>query len=58
MTSRIAASVSRAMRRVVSAPAQHHVHCHIDAGGRPYVCDYARCESPGVSLDEVQLLQP
>lgn len=49
MTSRIAASVRGAMRRVVSAPAQHDVHFHIDSAGRPYVCDYARCESPAVS---------
>jgi hypothetical protein len=49
MTSRIAASVSRALRRAVSAPAQHDVHFHVDSAGRPYVCDYARCDSPGVS---------
>ena len=35
MTSRIAASVSRALRRVASAPAQHDVHFHVDSpGGR------------------------
>jgi hypothetical protein len=49
MTSRIAVSVGRALRRVVSAPAQQDVHFHVDSTGRPYVCDYARCESPAVS---------
>jgi hypothetical protein len=58
MTSRIATSISRVLGRVAPAPARHDVHCHFDSAGRPYVCDYARCESPGVSVGEVQHPQP
>ncbi len=54
MTSRIAASVNRALRRVI--PVQHDVHCHVDSGGRPYVCDYARCDSPGLTPDEAMVV--
>ncbi len=56
MTSRIAASVNRALRRVVPTTAQHDVHFHVDSVGRPYVCDYARCDSPGLTADEAGLL--
>jgi hypothetical protein len=55
MTSQIAASVSRVLRRVVPATTQHDVHFHVDPGGRPYVCDYARCESPGLTCHEAQV---
>jgi hypothetical protein len=52
MTSRIATSVSRALRRVIPVTVQHDVHFHVDSVGRPYVCDYARCDSPGLTADE------
>jgi hypothetical protein len=55
VTSRIASSVSRALRRVVPATVQHDVHFHVDSVGRPYVCDYARCDSPGLTADEAVL---
>ncbi len=54
MTSRIAASVGRALRRVIPATVQHDVHFHVDSVGRPYVCDYARCDSPGLTQDETE----
>jgi hypothetical protein len=53
MTIRLAASVGRVLRRGVATEAQHDVHGHLDSVGRPYVCDYARCDSPGVSVDEI-----
>ena len=56
MTSRITASVNRALRHVTRGTVQHQVHCHVDSGGRPYVCDYARCDSPGLSPDEAVLV--
>ena len=56
MTSRITASVNRALRCVTPGTVQHQVHCHVDSGGRPYVCDYARCDSPGLSPDEAVLV--
>jgi hypothetical protein len=31
------------------------VHFHIDADGRAYVCDYARCDSPALTLKEASL---
>jgi hypothetical protein len=52
MTARIARSVGRVLRRAVPATAQHDIHFHFDSVGRPYVCDHARCESPGVNVDE------
>ena len=56
MTSRIATSIGRALRRGVPPVVQHDVHCHLDSAGRPYVCDYARCESPGLTADEAVLV--
>ena len=56
MTSRIAGSVNRALRRVIPATVQHDVHCHVDSVGRPYVCDYARCDSPGLTPNEAVLV--
>ena len=29
------------------------VHFHADAAGRPFVCDYARCDSARLSASEV-----
>jgi len=56
MTSRIATSISRALRRAIPAAVQHDVHFHVDSGGRPYVCDYTRCDSPGLTADEAVLV--
>jgi hypothetical protein len=56
MTSRIAASVNRALRRVIPAAVHDDVHFHLDSVGRPYVCDYARCDSPGLTTDEAVLI--
>ncbi len=56
MTFRIAASVNRALRRSVPATVQHDVHFHVDSVGRPYVCDYARCDSPGLTAEETELV--
>jgi hypothetical protein len=37
----------------MAASEQHDVHhFHVDSVGRPYVCDYARCDSPGLTSDE------
>lgn len=52
MTARIAASVGRVLRRAVPVAAAHDIHFHFDSVGRPYVCDHAKCESPGVRVDE------
>jgi hypothetical protein len=41
-----------------SSLAEHDIHFHVDSVGRPYVCDYAQCESPGVSVDEARLVEP
>ena len=56
MTSRIAASVNRALRRRTPATAQHDVHFHLDSVGRPYVCDYERCDSPSLTTAEAVLI--
>ena len=56
MTSRIAASVGRALRHVIPDTVQHDVHFHVDSVGRPYVCDYARCDSPSLTPDEAVLV--
>jgi len=34
---------------------QDHVHFHAGSDGRPYVCDYQRCDSPGLTRGEVSL---
>lgn len=52
MASQIAASVGRALRRVVSITPHDDVHFHVDSEGRPFACDYRRCDSPGLTLDE------
>ncbi len=50
MTQRISAKI----RRFLDAPsAQDSVHFHLGHDGRPYVCDFARCDSPGLTVDEV-----
>jgi hypothetical protein len=50
MTRRIAASIARALR---AKPTHDNVHFHVDSDGRPFVCDFDRCESPALSLVEV-----
>ena len=32
------------------------VHFHVHSVGRPYVCDYARCDSPGLTAEETELV--
>ncbi len=39
----------RATRRG-STPSTDPVHFHIGADGRPYVCDFDRCDSPAVEI--------
>ncbi len=46
--------VAKSIARAVSARPEHEdVHFHLDSEGRPFVCDTARCESPGLSHREV-----
>jgi hypothetical protein len=50
MKHRIAKSIARA----VSAKPEHDdVHFHLNSEGRPFVCDTAHCESPGLSRKEL-----
>lgn len=54
MTSAIAARVRRTLQ--LGRAADHdHVHFHIGANGRPFVCDLDRCESPGITADDMGL---
>jgi hypothetical protein len=54
MTSAIAAAVRRALH--LGRTASHYsVHFHMDASGRPYVGDFHRCDSPGLSSREMGL---
>jgi hypothetical protein len=41
------------IRRFLDPPAEDRVHFHLGHDGRPYVCDFAHCDSPGLSVDEV-----
>jgi hypothetical protein len=50
MTRRIAATIARAVRTM---PAHEDVHFHLGSDGRPFVCDFHRCESPELSPSEV-----
>jgi hypothetical protein len=50
MKRRIATSIARAFR---ASPDRETVHFHVDSGGRPFVCDYHRCESVALTQDEV-----
>jgi hypothetical protein len=56
MPFRIANSIGRVFRRGVPPAAPYDIHCHLDSVGRPYVCDYARCESPGLTADEAVMV--
>ena len=48
MTRRIIAAIVRVLT-TDSAPAPA-VHFHGDENGRPYVCESARCSSPGLTV--------
>jgi hypothetical protein len=50
MANRIIAAVARALR---DDSDYDRTHFHADATGRPYVCDNARCESPGLDPREL-----
>lgn len=54
MTSMIATRVRRTLHL---GPTVHEdrVHFHIGANGQPFVCDLDRCESPGITPDEMGL---
>jgi hypothetical protein len=54
MTSAIAARVRRTLRPGPAAD-QDHVHFHIGANDQPFVCDLDRCESPGITTDDLGL---
>jgi hypothetical protein len=54
MTSTIAAKVRRTLHRG-RAVHQDNVHFHIGANGQPFVCDLDRCESPGITADDMGL---
>ena len=54
MTRRIANTIARAIH---GDSTQDHVHFHAGSDGRPYVCDYQRCDSPGLTRREVGLPQ-
>jgi hypothetical protein len=52
MKRRIAASIASAFR---ASSGRENVHFHVDSGGRAFVCDYDRCDSPGLTPGEVGL---
>jgi hypothetical protein len=52
MKRRIAASIASAFR---ASSGRESVHFHVDSGGRAFVCDYDRCDSPGLTHGEVGL---
>ena len=52
MTSEIAASVRRALR-LTPTRMRDDVHFHLDTNGRPFVCDFHRCDSPSLSPGEL-----
>jgi hypothetical protein len=48
-------SLTRSIRRMLtSRPRQAPLHFHLHRDGRPYVCDFARCESPALTLVDVE----
>ena len=53
MRTKLTAPFRRAPR--VDRSTHDHVHFHTDTDGRPYVCNVHRCESPQLSLAEVQI---
>jgi hypothetical protein len=56
MASEIAASVRRALR-LTPTRMRDDVHFHLDTNGRPFVCDFHRCDSPSLSPGEVGVSQ-
>jgi hypothetical protein len=56
MASTIARSIWGAIRGV-SSPSRDDVHFHIDSHGRPYVCDFHRCDSPSLTAREATMDQ-
>jgi hypothetical protein len=50
MNQRIGATLRRMW---TTSPPREPVHFHLGHDGRPFVCDFAHCDSPAVSLDEV-----
>jgi hypothetical protein len=52
MKRRIAASIASAFH---AGSHPENVHFHVDSGGRAFVCDYDRCESPALTPGEVGL---
>ncbi len=52
MSLNITASIRRALRGE-SGALHHGVHFHAGTDGHPYVCDFHRCDSPGISPHEV-----
>ncbi len=52
MMLRLTDSIVRVLR---GEPRQNQAHFHTGSDGRPYVCDYDRCESPSLSGPEVGL---
>lgn len=41
-------------RGLVRERGAEDLHVHVDATGRPYVCESRRCASPGIRPDEVR----
>lgn len=55
MTQRLGARI----RHLFAAPSRHDsTHFHLSHDGRPYVCDFAHCDSPGLTVDEVSSSVP
>jgi hypothetical protein len=53
MISRITASLGRALRPA-SIPTRDVVHFHLHHDGQPFVCDFNRCDSPALTLGDVE----
>jgi hypothetical protein len=51
MTTPLTRSIRRMLR---SRPRQAPLHFHLHHDGRPYVCDFARCESPALTLVDIE----
>jgi hypothetical protein len=47
-------SLRTRIRRVLNpSQTREAVHFHLSREGRPFVCDVSRCDSPALSLDEL-----
>lgn len=51
MPRRIISAISRMVRDERTPTPEAVVHFHAGPDGRPYVCDYARCTSPGLDVE-------